>query len=63
MVKYQMMQDCGCCYAELEFASNETAATAVNKVALMNGAVITDDAGIVHEGLDTFYGIWLSQVE
>jgi len=59
MKKYGMLMDCGCCEAELLFSSDEDALQAVREVGLMNGAKITDASGHLHEGLDTFYGIWL----
>jgi hypothetical protein len=56
-MKYIMQCDCGCCEDELSFDSDEAANAAVKKAGLMNNGTIIDDEGIVHTGLDTFYGI------
>ena len=52
--------DCGCCYAEMRFFSKKTAEDALKNVGLGNSVAITDDKGVVHEGLDTFYGFSLT---
>lgn len=46
---------CGCCDVEMLFRSRESAMTAFEKAGLAHTS-ITDDTGVVHEGVDTFYG-------
>lgn len=48
---------CGCCAVEMLFNSKESALEAFKKAGL-NHTSITDDAGQVHENVDTFYGFW-----
>ena len=55
------MCDCGCCKEELRFFSEKTALEALKKVGLGNFKTIVDDLGVVHEGLDTFYGFALEK--
>lgn len=63
MITVYVRSDCGCCTAELQFESVESATAAFQKAGLGNGVVITDDAGARHEGLDTFYGFSTEQEE
>lgn len=49
-------QDCGCCTAEVQFESEDRLKEELTKLGLCNGGVLVDDAGVRHEGLDTFYG-------
>ena len=49
-------QDCGCCETTMHFKDEASARAAFSKAGLGNGMSITDDAGDVHTGLDTFYG-------
>jgi len=54
--------DCGCCeVGPMIFVSEESALKAFEKIGLRNGGTIVDDAGEVHEGIDTFYGFWRSE--
>lgn len=46
---------CGCCQVEMKFKSRESAIAAFTKAGLGHGPV-TDDAGEVHDSVDTFYG-------
>lgn len=48
---------CGCCEVEMLFSSRESALEAFKKAGL-NHTSITDDAGQIHESVDTFYGFW-----
>ena len=56
MIEVTAQCDCGCCFATMHFKSLEAVEQAFAKVGLCNGAVITDDEGVIHEGIDTFYG-------
>lgn len=47
---------CGCCTVRLRFHSLEKAQEAFKRAGLTVDATIRDDAGIVHEEVDTFYG-------
>ena len=53
---FYLKQDCGCCTSAVQFASEEALQAALTKLGLCNGGVLVDDAGVKHEGLDTFYG-------
>jgi hypothetical protein len=55
--------DCGCCEAEMKFNSLESANEAFIKAGLGNGMSITDDEGVVHKGIDTFYGFCQKEEE
>lgn len=58
MKTFKLQYDCGCCFAETaQFESIETAQVALQKAGLGNGKTITDDAGNVFTGVDTFYGV------
>lgn len=48
---------CGCCNVEMYFKNRESAVEAFKKAGL-NYTSITDDAGQIHESVDTFYGFW-----
>lgn len=52
--------DCGCCTAKMRFRSEKSALEAFKAAGLQNSATITDDQGTVHEGIDTFYGLSLT---
>jgi|WetSurMetagenome_2_1015567.scaffolds.fasta_scaffold452712_2 hypothetical protein len=56
MIKVHAKLDCGCCTTDMRFNSIESATEAFRKAGLGNGISIKDDAGVVHEGIDTFYG-------
>lgn len=56
MLKFVAQLDCGCCDTTMQFHSVESAHAAFPKAGLDNGVTITDDAGVVHKGVDTFYG-------
>jgi hypothetical protein len=56
-------RDCGCCTATLRFKDEASAIAAFKAAGLCNGAVIVDDAGDRHEGIDTFYGFWQEKAE
>lgn len=47
---------CGCCTVMLRFKDEEAIGRAFMKAGLDVAATIVDDAGIVHEEVDTFYG-------
>lgn len=63
MIKVYAKNDCGCCTTEMQFESEAGAQAVFAKVGPGNGMVITDDAGVMHEGLDTFYGFSTSEAE
>lgn len=48
---------CGCCQVTMRFKSRASASEAF-RVAGLGHLTMTDDAGDVHEGVDTFYGFW-----
>lgn len=56
MVKVYAKRDCGCCEEELQFNDLAAASRAFQEAGLGNGMKIKDDTGMVHEGIDTFYG-------
>jgi hypothetical protein len=47
---------CGCCIDALSFNDENSLFDALDKVGLTTSGTITDDAGIVHKHIDTFYG-------
>lgn len=47
---------CGCCTAKMHFFSKESAKKAFQQAGLSSSSTITDDAGDVHNSIDTFYG-------
>ena len=57
MLKFIAQLDCGCCDTTMQFHSQESAQAAFAAAGMTNGVAITDDAGEVHEGVDTFYGL------
>lgn len=63
MISVFVKLDCGCCTDELKFASVEAAEAAFSKAGLGNSVDITDDAGVCHTKLDTFYGFSLTEEE
>lgn len=63
MITVHASADCGCCYEEMQFESAESAAAAFQQAGLGNGIVIVDDAGVRHEGIDTFYGFSVQENE
>jgi hypothetical protein len=56
MIKVYAKNDCGCCTVEMQFNSMSAARRAFARVGLGNGMKIRDDAGVLHKGIDTFYG-------
>lgn len=60
MVKVFAKLTCGCCMAEMDFDSEHSAAQAFAKVGLGHVS-ITDDLGVTHSGVDTFYGYSLKE--
>lgn len=56
MLKFIAQLNCGCCDTTMQFHSQESAQAAFSAAGMTTGASITDDAGEVHEGIDTFYG-------
>lgn len=61
MITVYVKQSCGCCTSEMQFEHVESATAAFQKAGLGDGIVITDDSGVRHEGLDTFYGFSTEQ--
>jgi hypothetical protein len=61
MITIYAKLDCGCCTTELRFLDEEAAVRAFAGAGLGNGMTITDDAGVTHTGLDTFYGFSTSE--
>lgn len=51
--------DCGCCATTMRFFDKKSATEVFVKAGLQNSATITDDHGVVHEGIDTFYGFFI----
>lgn len=56
MLKLSAQLCCGCCSTTMQFRSLDSAQKAFDAAGLGSGVAITDDAGEVHEGVDTFYG-------
>lgn len=54
---------CGCCTAKMQFRDEAAIVSAFKKAGLDAAATITDDAGVEHEEVDTFYGFSKSQKE
>lgn len=54
---------CGCCTTTMRFKDVEAIGRAFMKAGLDVAATIVDDAGIVHEEVDTFYGFSKNQEE
>jgi len=63
MITVHVRQVCGCCIDQLQFENEESAHKAFASAGLGNGVEITDDAGVKHSGLDTFYGFSLTEEE
>lgn len=57
MVAFTYQKDCGCCTGTAYFTSKERAKDVFGSLGLTNGGTFTDDAGEVHDGVDTFYGL------
>ena len=55
MKYFEMAATCGCCMAVLAFESEEKLLAAFGNK-LTSTAVVTDDEGVLHEGIDTFNG-------
>ena len=49
-------KNCGCCTGVAHFSSLEHAAEVFKSLLLSVGASFTDDEGILHDDVDTFYG-------
>lgn len=49
-------RNCGCCEETLRFTDKQSAVAAFRTAGLDSSATIVDDAGDVHQGVDTFYG-------
>lgn len=62
-IKVYAKADCGCCEFEMDFTSIESVARAFNTAGWDSSAVIVDDKGRVHDGVDTFYGVATSKGE
>lgn len=56
-------QCCGCCTVTMQFTDKGSIVRAFTKAGLEVAATITDDAGTVHEEVDTFYGFSMDQEE
>ncbi|HVP24198.1 MAG TPA: hypothetical protein VMS77_09845 [Conexivisphaerales archaeon] len=63
MITVYAKNDCGCCTTEMRFNDLTSAREAFAAVGLGNGMQIKDDAGDVHERIDTFYGFSESDEE
>jgi hypothetical protein len=61
MITVYAKNDCGCCSTEMKFKDEESAARAFNEVGFGNGMTVTDDEGIAHDGIDTFYGFTVGE--
>lgn len=53
---YEVRMTCGCCTEVLKFRSDAAFEAAMRAAGLTSSATITDDAGVRHDGIDTFYG-------
>jgi hypothetical protein len=57
---YEVRMNCGCCTDVLKFRNDAAFEAAMRDAGLTTDATITDDAGVRHRGIDTFYGGVLS---
>jgi hypothetical protein len=55
MINIFVKLTCGCCEDVMQFESEDSAIDAFDKVGLGHHDMI-DDAGVLHTGVDTFYG-------
>ena len=55
--KYEVSLSCGCCTEILFFKDDTSALEAMKNAGLDIDATIIDQANIVHDNIDTFYGI------
>ena len=62
-IKVHATNDCGCCTTDMMFKSKESVEKAFSTVGVTNGATIMDDAGDVHNSIDTFYGFSVVEEE
>lgn len=63
MLTFHAKQCCGCCTVMMQFESLESIQKAFEKAGFDVAATIVDDAGEVHEEVDTFYGYAQTQKE
>jgi len=63
MIKVYAKLSCGCCTEELEFNDIQSAQEAFSGAGLTSTGKITDDAGVEHNNIDTFYGFTMSDDE
>lgn len=54
---------CGCCTAKMMFKDEESIRKAFKRAGLQSFVDITDDAGVTHSEVDTFYGWSKNQEE
>ncbi len=58
MTEYTARAYCGCCTVDnIRFKSEESAAKAWAAAGLGSKQTLVDDAGVKHDGIDTFYGL------
>lgn len=53
---YIVQLGCGCCDAEVFFASDADIETAITAMGLTSSGVLVDQTGVEVHGVDTFYG-------
>lgn len=63
MQSFFVKRSCGCCTDELKFESEANVIAAFSKAGLSSSVTIVDDAGVRHDGIDTFYGYSASEQE
>jgi hypothetical protein len=56
MMYFEMAANCGCCTVKMAFESEERLLAAFKKQGLTVYGKVTDDEGVEHEEIDTFYG-------
>lgn len=57
MKEYRYYRNCGCCDDIAMFESDDSASRTFAKAGLTSNGTFVDDAGEMHESVDTFYGI------
>lgn len=56
MMYFEMAAVCGCCTVRLAFENEDKLKAAFKGQELVVNGKVTDDEGVEHEGIDTFYG-------
>jgi hypothetical protein len=58
-IAYYAWANCGCCkVGPMHFDSEVSFMKVLSKTRFTSFGTITDDEGVTHENIDTFYGFW-----